>query len=359
MTKRPKEKKWGNRLVNGREEKLALGIETLVGGTILSTTLSDSVSSLREAGYDLMHAVKTVSDAVQGGPEGMRAAKNLDEALRIVENAKTQNQEATAALQDYYAARKDFVTELVGVYKENEVLSRECQRLKVQLEGTLKNFFEAGNQLKPQIMREIDNAIIKLYGMDPVEALEKSERLKEFYGNVRIFYDSREKNENTIKEFCNYLAKTQEQSANQNQRIEGLFPELIQRVKEGYTIEDYIFNVDGKGANMGQNEVTATGNKVHQYEGQVDKTRDNVGNVIELPGYSGTNWIDIATNPFVMAAAGVMLLKGVSRAFLPNVVDNLISKAVCYPVKLTGNIATYLYDAVSAIHDRFNDGGKE
>ena len=73
-----------------------------------------------------------------------------------------------------------FNGQLLNVYRENETLGRAASRVKVQIEGSLKSLFDAGNSLKDKVgvVRSVDDAIIRLYGMDPVAAREKSGRLK-------------------------------------------------------------------------------------------------------------------------------------------------------------------------------------
>jgi len=362
-------KKWGSRVIDGNEEKLALGIEALVGGALIYIGLTSPLKNFREALYNARHAAKTVSDAVKGGPEGMRAVKNLDEAIRILEAAKSENKEASDALTSYYAARKDFVSNLSKVYNENENLSRVCSRLEIQLKGTLKNFFETGNELKPEWWKEnIDGPIIVTYGKalrtfgskdykdltnDQIiaKALESSEKLKKFYEEARKFYDAREKNERTVREFCDYVSKVKETTEQENKEIESLFPQLISRVKEGYTVEDYLFEVDAKGTKMINEEVINIEAKVQAYDGEVTETRTEVAKVVPVEKYNSTTWVDVATNPFVVGAGLVLLLKGLSRAFLPRIADNAVSKAVCYPVKLTGNLANNIYNKIKPKKD--------
>ncbi|MBI4453371.1 hypothetical protein HY636_01890 [Candidatus Woesearchaeota archaeon] len=47
---------------------------------------------------------------------------------------------------------------------------------------------------------------------------------------------------------------------------------------------------------------------------------------------------DIALNPFVVAAAGVLILKGIRSLFMPASWDTAISRAVSYPIRFIGNL---------------------
>ena len=363
---RPPEKRWGNRVLNNRERVASFPLEVIAGGLALEYGLPDALKSLREAAYHFRHATNTVSDAIQGGPEGMRAATNLEKAIETVEQAASTNKEAAAALEDYLVARKDFSENLLEIYQANETISRISDRLITQLKGTAKNFFEVGNALKSEWWEEnIDGPIIVTYGKalrtlgnkkykdlsdDQIiaKALESSENLKEFYKSARQFYDAREKNEDTIQQFCDYLAQTQQTTKEQNVKIEEQFPSLISRLKEGYEVEDGIFKTDKEGANMSPEDVTQTGQEVEGYRTNVDNTRASVEQAVPIPKYSELNWVDYATNPFVLAAIGVLVLRGAAVSLLPKgfKVDNAISKGVCYPFKLAGNLASNLYDRV-------------
>ena len=197
--------KWGAKLVNGREEKAAFGVEILALASVMQVVFPESVNSLREAGYYFRHAGGTVSDAIKGGPEGMRSAKNLEEAIQMLDKAASVNQKAAKSLSAYFSSRQEFAANLAKVYQDNETLVRVASRLEIQLKGTLKNLFEVGNSLKPQIMRDIDSVVTEIYGMDPVEAIEKSENLRQFYLKVRKFYGAREQSAVTITGFCDYV----------------------------------------------------------------------------------------------------------------------------------------------------------
>src|SRR3989338_9438783 len=47
---------------------------------------------------------------------------------------------------------------------------------------------------------------------------------------------------------------------------------------------------------------------------------------------------DIALNPFVVAEAGVLILKGIRSLFMSHSWDNAISRAVSYPVRFMGHL---------------------
>lgn len=339
--------KWGSKLVNSREGLVASGVEILTLASIVNFGVPEATSSLKEAGYFIGHSTNTVLDALQGGPKGERAAKNLEEAITIVENAASVNKEAAGALSAYFSSRKDFAATITNIYQENENLVRVATRLEVQLKGVLKNLFEVGNNLKPQIMRDIDSVVVQIYGMNPVEALEKSENLRQFYGQVRKFYDSREQNEQTIKTFCDYLVQVKTATTEKNKEIEQAFPKLISRLREGYGLENYVFELDGKGADITKNEVLGTHQKVGNYKTNVDTTKTEIGYITPVNDNSGNVTVDMITNPFVMAAAGVLLWKGLSK-IIPygKPIDKALSKVVTYPVKLAGDIVNDVYEKI-------------
>ena len=322
-------KKAGDYLFGDHAETTAMALEAVIAGTFLHYALPEFLTSLRQAAKHARHAANTVSDIAKGGPEGMRAAKSLDEALRQVENAAATNQEAAKAVSNYYSARKEFAGELVKIYKENETIGREASRLKLQLEGFLKSFFDAGNNLKPDWWKEkIDDAVIKLYGMDPVKAREKSETLRKFYDEVEKFYSSREKNENTVKEFCDYLAKTKDKVETDNKKIEQYFPQIISRVKEGYEVEDFLFKKETEG----------TKEKVDTYKANVDKTRESVEKDAGIKHYQDpSSWIDYAISPITLGIAATLLANGAARVLTPRKLYEGMHKVIMYPFKIIGN----------------------
>ncbi len=287
---------------------------------------------LRESLYHARHAGRTVSEIVQGGPEGMRAAKNLEEAIAMVNNAARANSEAGEALKGYMLERQDLVRELVVVYKENETFAREAERLKIQVEGMLKNFFEVGNTLKPDFWKSLDEKVMKIYGVDKIEALEKSERLREFYKNARQFYDVREKNEHTVKEFANYLAKVKEESVEKNERFNELFPEVIGRVKEGYEVEDILFETRSK-KEFTKEKIAQNKGEVESYRANVDNTYAEVRKDVPIAAYNDTNWVDIATNPLVLGVGAALMAKGATK-ILPRIIERPLRMALAAPITL-------------------------
>ncbi len=289
---------------------------------------------VREMLYNARHAGKTISDAVKGGPEGMRAAKSLDEAITIVETARGDNIEAANTLETYLVARKDLVGKLVLTYRENETFGREAERLKLQVEGSLKNLFEIGNDLKPNSWKKnVDSWVIKLYGQDPIIAAEKSERVRKFYEEARKFYDAREKNEHVVKEFCNYLENVKTESETQNNHFNELFPEIIGRVKEGYETEDIVF-AQRRAKDFSKERNADTSQHVKDFRRDVDTTYEEVRQEMPIREYSDTNWVDVITHPMTIGLAVAMIGYSASRLALPRIIRNPITKALALPITL-------------------------
>lgn len=321
-------KKAGDYLFGDHADTTAVALEAIAAGTFFRFALPEFFTSLKQAAKHARHAANTVIDAAKGGPEGMRAAKNLEEALQQVETAAATNKEAANMLSNYYSARKEFSTELVKIYKENETIGREASRVKLQLEGFLKSFFDAGDQLKPDFWKKIDDAIIKVYGKDPVKAREESAGLRKFYEEVEKFYSSREKNENTVKEFCDYLTKTKDKVEADNKKMDQYFPQIISRVKEGYEVEDFLFKKPKEGVKE----------KVSDYKTHVDNTRETLEVNTGMKKYEEpASWIDYALNPVTMGVAATLVVNGVARFFMPKKLYEGMNKAIMYPFRMITN----------------------
>ena len=364
---RPDDKKWGDRFLGSDKgtELFSYATQTGISTALVSFLLPEALKDLREAGYHFRHATHTVRDMAIGTP-GERGVKTLEEAIKQVKTAAAQNETAARELEEYQTARKKFVVEVSQTYRENETVIREAERLGVQLKGMTKNLFEVGNEVKVQWWKDnIDRPIIvqqkKWFGGKEYDgltdeqiltrALEDSSRLKEFYQNARHFYDAREKNEATINQFCNYLAKVKDTSMEQNKKIESQFPKLVARLKEGYTVEDRVFEVDEKGTSMKQSDVSDVATKTADYKGKVDTTRTEVGQAVPLPKYSELNWVDVATNPLFIS----LLAVGAANAYLRlvpglNLLYNPIQRLIGAPAQWTTkkllNGASYVKDKV-------------
>jgi len=318
-------------------------LAVLAGGlTYLASFNYPFLQTVKESLYNARHAARTSYEMVSGGPEGMKAVKNLDEALQLVTLSAESNKEARESLENYISKRKELVSELGRVYKENETIGQEAERLKIQLEGTLKNFFEIGNTLKPEFLDKLDNNIMKLYGMDPVQAREKSGRLMEFYKNVRKFYDAREKNEHTVKEFSDYLVAVKEDSIKQNEKFNELFPSVISRVREGYENEDALFNTGEKSIlglrkDVKISDLEKTATNVKKFREGVDTTENDVRKEMPITPYREGNWIDFTLNPLTLGITGALLLKGISN--ITPVTRKALTYATLSPYYITKSIA--------------------
>lgn len=313
------------------EEASAVAVGTGLGAYIFSSL--SFLPDLREALYNVRHAGRTVEEMVLGGPGGMRAAKNLEEAISIVESARQTNSEATGTLESYLIAREGLVRQLVSVYKENETFGREAERLGLQIQGAMKATFELGNSIKPDFMTDIDNLIIKIYGKDVVKAREESAQVRKFYEGARKFHDAREKGEHVVEEFCKFLKDVKVESEEANERLNELFPGIISQVKEGYETEDIVF-AQHRSKDFSELRNTETGEKITGFRKYVDSNYTAVGNEIPIREYSEKNWVDFATNPVGLGVAAALMGYAVSKLVLPKILRDPITKLIASPVTL-------------------------
>lgn len=322
------------------DEASAVTVTALGAGYIISGL--DFLPNLREALYHTRHAIGTAADMAKGGTEGMRAAQNLEEALILVEAARAKDEQAGKALDDYLGQRRELVGRIVQVYEGNENLGRQVERLQTQVQGAIKNVFEIGNSLKPDAMGPIDNLITKLYGQDPIVAREKSAQVKEFYDNVRKFYDASEKNEHTTAEFLSYLGTVKDETVAQNRRLNELLPGVEECVRGKYTVEDLLFKQRKEG------EFTSETNRenqerLDQFKQGVDRTYNEVRQEAPITPYVESNLVDLVTNPMVLGAAVALAGYGFSR-LLPGLITNPTTKVlaapIVQPVKLVAKVVS-------------------
>ena len=124
--KKDQKKGLGNKLFDKRENLAAIPLEVIGAGLFIDYKFSNALKSLNMSSYFFQNIVSTVSDATQGGPEGMGAAMNLEHILEVIEKATTTNKGAVSK-------RKDFVESLLQIYETNETVSRLSSRLNVNL----------------------------------------------------------------------------------------------------------------------------------------------------------------------------------------------------------------------------------
>ncbi len=354
-------------------ERMELVYETLTGALFLSNLAPQFAVDLRESARHARHAGLTVTDFARGGPAGERGANHLEEALATLQAASGSNEEAARELQRYQQARQGFAEELGQIYQRNETIAEVAGRLSMQLKGTAKNLFDAGNDIKPDSWKaQIDRPIILTYGKALralgnkeyeglsddqiiIHAMENSGKLMDFYRNVREFYDAREKNEGTIGQFCDYLGKVQSESRSQNQEIEQLFPDAIARVRETYGLEHKLLETDAKGVRMERGEIAEGKKEVHDYQGRVDETAQGISTTTGLPvvdsGFFHNHWAEIAINPVTLALGGVAVVKGLRKMALTNGLDRGLAGVVCYVPRKLMNIPGAVYDILTHSKD--------
>ncbi|MBI2142246.1 hypothetical protein HYU15_02010, partial [Candidatus Woesearchaeota archaeon] len=347
-------KRLGSRLLDGREGLAEAAITVPVVGSLFQIAFPVPFGDLTESGRRLAQAYTTISDAVQGGPPGQRASRSLDEAIRAVTAAGSNNAEAARSLEQLYASRKSFVENLLKVYNENETTVRVAQRTAVQLKGSAKEFFQIGEDLKADWWRQtVDRPIILVFGkINPeyrglsddqivIKVLENSENMRTFYTEARKFYDSRQKGEEAVNAFASFLEKTIADTEAYNGKIESVFPDIIRMTKQGYSVEDIIINTDAKGAAISREDVAKTGKAVNEYGQVVGDTRSEVGQYTPLPG-AGLDLVGLVTNPFFVTAAAYVAFRGARAILLPGPLDRGISRLVVSPVKQALNATHYL-----------------
>jgi len=373
---------WGNKILDGNEERVAMALEVIAGIYGAKWVFGPALASLKETLYNARHAYLTVSDYVKGGPEGMRSVQNLEEVLRdeaisVLEKMKHRDGKANEALEELQMVvekRKQSVTELGNIYRENENVARVCNRLRVHLKGALKNFYEINNDIKPSWWKQnVDGPLIDLWGtiqeysgnkewqnmtreQKIKKALEESKEFREFYQDARKFSDARRLNENTVRQFCDYLSKTETKLTEQNDAIDAILERFSEIMVETYGKEDRIFETDRKGTDMAREEAARVKEDVKEYEANVAETRQQASQQVPMRPYSEPAYIDVLTNPVIVGAAAVLLFKGLTKLTVPKCIGNAVSKGICYPLKLAGNYANLLY---SKIYDRLSKKGED
>lgn len=339
---RPKAKRWGTRAVKGREGIAALAVEGAVAYYLVNQFLGKTLEDLKESAYMVRHAGKTIADAVQGGPEGNRKMEDVDAALDVLIRDASGNKEAEIVL-------KQHVESLLAVYNKYETISRVASRLKVQIKGAAKYFYEVGNDLKPGFVDTLDNMIIDLYGKDPKEAREKSEFLKKFYKDAREFYDAVEDREDLVASVGDIELKAIKEKQKVEEVLNKHFPGLITHLQNGYDLESYIIAMDTKGADITGKEVEGVGARVKEYDHQLRDARTEISSDVKLPDYSTTNLADYMINPLTFAVVGLLAYRG-ATGLVPALRKGL-NMMFAAPVKWAGDGAAYMKDYISSRMD--------
>lgn len=332
-----------------------------VAGTIATANLfSGSLKGhVRDAYEHFRYSTQAVSEMVRG-TEGEREVKNLEDALKVVREQTGQYTSIDEELAGYMNEREELVGNLSRLYEDNETLVREAQRLNVNLQGFLKNFYEIGNDLKPGFWkRYVDDTVISFYGMDKVEALEKSEKLKKFYEEVREFYSAREANEDSIAVFSRFLSEMEIDSREQNERVNRILGKLEGTLGETYQTENKIFDENPAGFWKGEKDSKGLEGSVNQYQGNVESAKGDVQEFTPVYERSGFDWITFMLNPMTLGFIGASVLKGASK-ILPGFLERPLNMGLAYPVhyafKGAGKVGIFGLDAGKVVANRAYGG---
>ncbi len=338
------EERWGERLCKNREGTIDFIAETAVLSIILATYAAPVMDHLKEVAYNALHT-KDAFGEMFTGTLGEQAANSVDVPRQF----------------------EPCMTQLRQQYDSNETISREASRIEISVKGAFKEFFETGNELKPIWWKRLDDGIVDGYGkvMKTLgnEAVadasdgqfvsmyrQGSQRLERLYEKSQSFAEARQQNEETVRDFIEYLGDAKATAIEENTQMAGLCPQLVQRVKEGYQTENRLLYADGRGVGMSDGDLRKVQEGVNRFASDVQDTRVDVSEEIPLSGHA-VPYIDIAMNPLVLAVAGVALLKGVRRTFLPKAIDEGIANVVTVPVR-------YGINAVHDLHEYIRDKQK-
>lgn len=361
--------------VPNSKQLIATPLEILVAGIAFQNLklFQDPLKHAKGAAYFGTHATQTIIDAAQGGPAGMRAAIKLEEAIKTLEKESATDENAAKALREYYTSKKEFVQELVKVYKENETFALTCDRLGAQIRGMVHNVLEIGNDLPIPFQKDLQAQYVltlvkmnrswnpnyeKYKGMTDTEILVQAARdnkvIGKLYEVINDFYKGRKLNENTVDALCKSLKNYEGHANNQNKEIEAYFPQIIQMVKDGYSIERVLLELEKRGVFIEEDELKGADQKVKKYKEKGVELREGIKSegvpMKEDPAY---NLIDLAMNPFVLATAAVLAYKGLTRTIpFMGFADDQISKVIALPATATW------YGAKKGVKALYNKGKK-
>jgi hypothetical protein len=358
---------WGSRCLKGNEEKIALCEELAAGAFLMSYFGGSSLENLKQSARSMRHAAMTVSDAVNGGPEGMRAALTLDRAVKLVEQSSKTNKNAAQALDEYNEQTRQFLEKLVMTYVQNETVKRQAQRFSTQIRGAVKHFSEFLGDMKPEVWRQYFDVpgyigygkvmqAMKRQGWEGLtndqiiaKVIDTSETMKLFYKRMNDFYTAREANENTVSSMCAYLSQVHGKAEKENSELEKLYPKLLGLVKETLKKEDIVLETDAKGANMTKGNAQSIQGFVSAYQKDVDNMRAEAAEAVPFkPYHSGEVWINYGLDPLTVGVAAALILNAARRLLLPKSVEQAVSRSIALPVKFTGNCANRLYSKISS-----------
>jgi len=382
----------------------SVGILT-AAGAIAFSQIPELLRDVKDTVQYGRHAVKTTGEIVYGGPEGERAVRSLedslqkqreqyntalrtveeetnsylvdmeksvngmklDSAMEIVGGVSRENQEAREALDGYFDERVKYVEKLSEKYSENETLAREAERLVIHLEGLLVKGTSAVERGKEATgWRKIDDWIMKVTGKKPEEVRGEFDKLNKVYERVLEFYDSREKNENTIAETTNYLRKEVDRSIEENKKLNEDLDLLIGQLDRTYEVEDHVFDLTDKvgffknlvsfkkAELIKERDMEITDGEIGNYRVEVDSVRETVSEDVPMPEFVGGKWIDYVVNPVTLGLTAALGAKMVSKFMLPRRAYDAVTSLTLAPVVVPYKMVKGCVNGIRKIGKRKN-----
>lgn len=342
-------KKGKSRYVEEVESSAALTVAGLVAAHLLGNQFyEDMKTGIRHT----RHAGRTGVEMIVGS-EGERAVDRLLD-------------EQTTATREHYAEQLVLIDQLQGTYKANEEISRQIERLGVQLKGALANYTAAGdaaaNKVTGGLFSKIDNAIMDLVG-NSKDARENLPKLQDIYDQALTFYDGREKFEGTVHDLMDVLSERGLEAAKENEGIQNDLHSMTQQLDRTYQVEDDVFAIDDrvsflkgligeKQKPVSNAEIRGLEHTVNTYGGNVDELRASVEqNAGVAPYQEPLQWLDYGVNPITFGIAAGLAAKGLTK-LLPGLVETPLRKALAWPVHLVPRAIKKGVDGISYVGNK-------
>ncbi len=221
-----------------RRRLLALGAEAAKAAAALGlySAIDPSVSQLLSAYQSGRRIANTLTEMGMGN-ETQQELSRLEQELQAADQTLTQRSVEYQALHE---KKRGVLEGLDQIYQQNETFVRRAVTISRQMEMMLGEVGNAGEAIKPDSVRWLDDQIIDLanrFGLtdqDSESARRRHEELNHYHQAMREAYTNNENMQRTVTDFLTYLRDESRQAVDQNRVVDENFPNLTRNLRENY-----------------------------------------------------------------------------------------------------------------------------
>ncbi len=333
--------KLGNWFFSNKEEKWELLFTAAAAATVLSKYYSDGIDRIEDNVYQIIDTPKKAAKIDGQVAEGLATIGNLQVYSDILQDYSVKNEAATELLNQYDLSRLDLYDGLLMTKPEQINFPPDASEAKSYF---MYGFMKASRKIDsfmPEWFKDFNSDAVIFYarkfhpeefeGLSDEQIKEKLDKVdaqaEALYAKAAEFYHREPENYQKVHELVNDTVRLKDTIMQTEDGLVDQFDGAMSKLEEAavHSQDIELFRADVAQTQSAFVALQETQHQVPEHH---------------LP------YLNALISPIPLAVAGVIAVKGIRRAVLPNIVDSYISKAVCAPFRLTGNALSWAYSKI-------------